>query len=48
MIHFSTSWHLGAGVRFTNLLSDEDDSPVIDIRGSGTQVIAGVGIAYSW
>jgi len=48
MIHFSTSWHLGAGVRFTSLLSDADDSPIVDIRGSSTQVITGVGIVYSW
>jgi len=47
-IHLSESWHIGAGVRVKGLLDDASDSPVVDDRGSGTQVVAGVGVAYAW
>jgi outer membrane protein len=48
MIHFSKKWHLGVGVRFKFLLSDAEDSPVVDDRGSNTQILGGVGVAYAW
>lgn len=48
VVHLSMSWHLGLGVRYSHLLSDAKDSPVVDDRGSAEQFIAGLGIAYSW
>jgi outer membrane protein len=48
MIHFSESWHVGIGVRVKSMLGDAEDSPVVDVQGETTQVIAGVGVAYTW
>jgi outer membrane protein len=48
MIHLSRSWHVGGGLRYQLLLSDASDSPVTDDRGSDTQIIATVAVAYSW
>jgi outer membrane protein len=48
MIHLSESWHIGAAIRIKFLLSDAADSPVVDIQGSDTQVIGGIGVAYAW
>jgi outer membrane protein len=48
MVHLSKSWHLGAGVRIKVFRADARYSPVVDDRGSDTQVIAGVGVAYAW
>ena len=47
-IHLSESWHIGAGVRIKGLLNDASDSPTVDRRGSDTQIVAGVGVAYAW
>lgn len=48
VIHFSTSWHVGVGVRIKSLLGDAADSPVVDLQGDKTQVIGGIGVAYAW
>lgn len=48
VMHLSENWHVGAGVRFTQLTGDSTDSPIVDDRGSSTQVIGGVGVIYSW
>ena len=39
---------LEAGVRYSRLLSDAKDSPVVDERGSASQLAGGVGVLYSW
>jgi MipA family protein len=48
IVHLNPDWHLGIGFRYSHLLEDADESPVVDIRGDANQFIAGVGIAYSW
>ena len=48
VFHFSESWHLGAGVKYFNLMSDASDSPIVDDRGSANQWVYGLGLAYSW
>ena len=44
---FSRSWHVGAGLLYSHLLSGAADSPVVQ-RGSSEQLIGGVGVAYAW
>ncbi|MDH3598407.1 MAG: MipA/OmpV family protein [Candidatus Tectomicrobia bacterium] len=46
--HLSRHWHLGAGLRYSRLVSDAEDSPVVDDRGSANQLAAGAAILYSW
>jgi len=46
--HFSKEWHLGIGARYQRLVGDAKDSPVVAIRGSANQVIAGLAAIYSW
>jgi len=48
VFHFSTKWHLGAGVKYFGLMSDAADSPIVDDRGSENQWVYGIGLAYSW
>jgi outer membrane protein len=48
VVHLSRSWHVAAGGRFSRLLDDAKDSPVVEDRGAKDQIIAGVGLAYSW
>jgi outer membrane protein len=48
VLHLSESWHVAAGAQFRPLLGDAADSPVVDARGEAAQVIAGLGVAYSW
>jgi len=48
VMHLNTNWHIGAGVQYRRLLTDADDSPVVDKRGSSNQWIGGIGLAYSW
>jgi outer membrane protein len=45
---FSPNWHVGAGLVYSRLLGDAEDSPVVDDRGSANQLFAGVGLAYAW
>jgi MipA family protein len=47
-VHFSPNWHAAAGFRYSRLLDDAEDSPVVDDRGSADQWIAGIGVAYAW
>jgi outer membrane scaffolding protein for murein synthesis (MipA/OmpV family) len=46
--HLTKDWHIGAGVRYMRLLSDAEDSPVVDDVGDKNQWIGGIGVAYSW
>ncbi|MFZ2197119.1 MAG: MipA/OmpV family protein [Thermodesulfovibrionales bacterium] len=48
VFHFSESWHVGAGVKYFNLMSDASDSPIVDDRGDSSQFVYGLGVAYSW
>jgi outer membrane protein len=48
VLHLSQSWHVAAGVQFRPLLGEAADSPVVDTCGSSAQVLAGLGVAYSW
>jgi outer membrane protein len=48
VFHFSPKWHLGAGINYKRLLNDASDSPVVDIRGSEDQWIAGLALLYTW
>ena len=48
VMHLSPKWHIAAGLRYQKLLSDAADSPVVKVRGSDDQIIAGIGFAYAW
>ena len=48
VMHLSPKWHIAAGLRYQKLLSDAADSPVVKVRGSDDQIIAGIGVAYAW
>jgi outer membrane protein len=48
VMHLNPKWHIAAGLRYQKLLSDAADSPVVDVRGSDDQYIAGIGFAYAW
>ncbi len=48
VMHLNMNWHLAAGFQYRRMLSDADDSPVVDIRGSSNQYLGGIGLAYSW
>lgn len=47
-LHLSRKWHLGAGLNYKRLLNDASDSPVVDVRGSADQFIAGLALLYTW
>jgi len=44
----SKNWKLLAVVKYFYLLDEASDSPVVDDRGSRSQLMAGLGGAYSW
>lgn len=46
--HLTQNWHIGAGVRYQKLMGDASDSPIVDGRGSTSQVIGGLGVIYTW
>ena len=46
--HFSRNWHLGTGIMIKQLVGDAADSPVVDDRGSATQILVGASLLYSW
>lgn len=48
MVHLSESWHAGIGGRYSRLLSDAANSPIVRQRGSADQFVAGVGLGYAW
>jgi outer membrane protein len=48
VMHFSPQWHAGIGVRYSRLLDDAEDSPIVDDRGDANQWIYGFGVAYAW
>jgi MipA family protein len=47
-MHFSPQWHAGVGVRYSRLLDDAEDSPIVDDRGDANQWIYGLAVAYAW
>ena len=48
MVHLSESWHAGIGGRYSRLMSDAANSPIVRQRGSADQFVAGVGLGYAW
>ncbi len=48
IFHYNRNWHVGAGLQYRRLLTDAEDSPVVDDRGDENQWLAGIGIGYSW
>lgn len=46
--HVNQNWHIAGGVRYTRLLGDAAQSPVVDNVGSKDQWIVGAGLLYSW
>jgi outer membrane protein len=46
--HFNKSWHVGGGLFYKKLLGDASDSPVVDVRGDDSQLIAGLAVMYTW
>ena len=48
VVHFSPQWHAGIGARYSRLLDDAADSPVVNDRGSKDQWIYGIAVAYAW
>lgn len=46
--HFNKHWHVGGGIFYKKLVGDASDSPVVDVRGDDTQLLAGLSIIYSW
>ena len=48
VFHYSENWHLAAGFKYFRLVSDASDSPITNDRGSADQLLAGLGVAYSW
>lgn len=46
--HINKEWHAVAALRIKRLLSDAEDSPVVDDRGSANQYLLAVGIVYSF
>lgn len=48
VFHYSINWHIGVGAKYYILVNDASDSPITDDRGSDGQLIAGLGVAYSW
>jgi MipA family protein len=48
IFYLSPNWLLTGGVRYSRLVGDAADSPIVDQRGSENQFIAGIGIGYMW
>ncbi len=46
--YLTESWMLGAGMRYSRLLGDAEDSPIVAGRGSADQIISGIAIGYMW
>jgi outer membrane protein len=46
--HLSKTWHVAVGAKYSRLLDDAKDSPVVALRGSADQWVYGLGVAYSW
>lgn len=47
-IYLSKEWMLGAGLRYGRITGDAADSSLVDQRGSKSQLIGGIGLAYLW
>ncbi len=42
---YGPQWQLAGGLIYSRLFGDASHSPVVDVRGSSDQVLAGLGIA---
>ncbi len=48
LFHLSENWHIGGSIMYMRMLSDAEDSPVVDDRGSANQLFGGLALLYSW
>jgi len=48
VVHFSPKWHMGIGARYSRLLNDAEDTPIVEDRGTPNQWIYGLALAYAW
>jgi outer membrane protein len=48
VFHYSMNWHIAVGAKYFMLMGDASDTPITDVRGSDGQLLAGLGLAYSW
>jgi len=48
MMHLSSHWHVGAGLMYSRLIGEAEDSPIISKRGSRNQWVFGMGLVYAW
>jgi outer membrane protein len=46
--HVDQNWAIAGGVRYSRLLGDAADSPIVEEVGSKNQFIFGAGVVYSW
>jgi outer membrane protein len=46
--HINKSWHVAGGFQYKKLFGDAEDSPVVDVRGDSNQLMAGLGVLYTW
>jgi outer membrane protein len=48
IFHITKNWHVGAGLRYSQLQGDAEDSPIVNQRGDKDQFIFGAAIGYAW
>lgn len=48
ILHLSMNWHVGGGVLYSHILSQDADSPIVTERGDPNQWVYGMGVLYSW
>ncbi len=48
MLHLSKHWHLGAGLMYSRMVGEAEDSPIVTQRGSKDQWVFGGGVLYAW
>jgi outer membrane protein len=46
--HMNQNWAIAGGVRYSRLLGDAANSPLVDNVGSKDQLTVGAGVLYSW
>jgi outer membrane protein len=48
LYHVSRNWHVGAGLRYSQLQGDAADSPIVTEHGNKDQFIFGAAVGYAW
>ena len=46
--HINRNWHVGGGLRYSQLQGDAKDSPIVKEQGNKDQFIFGAAIGYAW